>query len=169
MWNLPSGRARSGGWAVYWLAFEKLGGVPRGNRFAELGPAAGLGLETVANVRVHGETQGRPEDRRPEERAALLPLNRWPAQRCRAVSIETNRYSVPTKFAGGLLTARIEGAQVRFFADRTLAPIHSPSSPAITSSTCSTNALGPCRKPGPSTLPEPTRWPRWNSNCVTRI
>lgn len=122
--------------AVGYVKKSFLGGRQM-NGFTELGPAASLWLETVANVRVHAETQGRPVDRLPEERAALLPLNpvASPAvrtlsvrasRRCR-VSIETNRYSVPTKFAGALLTAQIEGAQVRFYADRTLVAEHARS------------------------------------------
>ena len=42
-----------------------------GRWYRRLAPAAGLWLETVANVRQHAETQVRPVDRLPEERAAL--------------------------------------------------------------------------------------------------
>ena len=47
-------------------------------RFEELNPAVQLWLDTVANVREHGETKTRPIDRVAEERKHLVALNPQP-------------------------------------------------------------------------------------------
>ena len=94
--------------------------------FAPLNPAARVWLDTVANVRLHGETHRRPVDLFQEEKAHLRPL---PAaaydaalirpvratNRCRVV-VETNRYSVPPAYAGQLLTLKLEAERLRLFA-----------------------------------------------------
>ena len=103
-------------------------------RFEELNPAVKLWLETVANVREHGETKTRPIDRLQEERGLLIALNTQPyaavqtrtvraSRRCR-VTIETNRYSVPPKYAGALLTAQLSSGLLRLYADTTLVAEH---------------------------------------------
>lgn len=78
--------------------------------FSAINPAALLWLETVANVRTHGETKRRPIDMFPEEKAKLLPLNQAPYDLGRVttvrvnklfrVSFDANRYSVPATYAG---------------------------------------------------------------------
>ncbi|MFA5187535.1 MAG: IS21 family transposase [Patescibacteria group bacterium] len=78
--------------------------------FAALNPAAQVWLETVANVRLHRETQRRPVELWAEERAHLQPVNPRPfdvgrvlalrANRQFRVAFEANRYSVPARFAG---------------------------------------------------------------------
>jgi hypothetical protein len=78
-------------------------------------------LDTIANVRVHGETHQRPVDRFDEEKALLHPLPAGPfdvgtVRSVRAssrfrVSYDTNRYSVPAEYAGAILTLKV-------FADR---------------------------------------------------
>lgn len=104
------------------------------NRFEELAPAAQLWLETVANVRVHAETKLRPLDQLAEERAALLPLHARPyaavqtrpvraSRRCR-VTVDTNRYSVPAKYAGVLLTLQLSSGHLRLYADTNLVAEH---------------------------------------------
>ena len=104
------------------------------NRFEELAPAAGLWLETVANVREHAQTHERPIDRLAGERSQLLPLNPRPyaavrtltvrfSLRCR-VTIESNRYSVPMRHAGALLTLQLSSDHVRLYADTTLVAEH---------------------------------------------
>lgn len=101
--------------------------------FAPLNPAARIWLETVANVRTHGETQRRPADLfHEEEKPKLRPL---PAacydaahvrtvratNRCRVV-VETNRYSVPPDCAGQLLTLKLYADKLRIYAgDRPVA------------------------------------------------
>lgn len=103
-------------------------------RFEELNPAVKLWLDGVANVREHGETKTRPIERLKEERAHLVALNAQPyaavqtrtvraSRRCR-VTIETNRYSVPPRYAGALLTAQLSSDLVRLYAGTTLVAEH---------------------------------------------
>jgi len=78
--------------------------------FAAINPAVRVWLESVANVRLHRETQRRPVDLWAEERAHLQPVNprlfdvgrvlSLRANRQFRVSFEGNRYSVPARFAG---------------------------------------------------------------------
>jgi len=73
-------------------------------------------LDTVANVRIHGETRKKPMEMFQEERASLLPLPSHPydigtISQVRAssqfrVSFDSNRYSVPAEYAGSHLTLK---------------------------------------------------------------
>jgi transposase len=84
--------------------------------FAALNPAVQVWLESVANVRLHRETHRRPVDLWAEERAQLQPVNPRPfdvgrvlavrANRQFRVTFETNRYSVPARFAGCPVTLK---------------------------------------------------------------
>jgi transposase len=84
--------------------------------FAALNPAVRVWLETVANVRLHRETQRRPADLWVEERPHLQPVNPRPfdvgrvlavrANRQFRVTFEANRYSVPARFAGAQATLK---------------------------------------------------------------
>jgi hypothetical protein len=85
--------------------------------FSALNPAARVWLDTVANVRTHGETHQHPVDRFEEEKALLHPLPAGPfdcatvdsvraSSRFR-VSYDTNRYSVPAEYAGAILTLKV--------------------------------------------------------------
>ena len=77
--------------------------------FAALGPAARSWLETVANVRLHGETRKKPVELFEAERPCLLPLPVNPfdiatvsQQRASSqfrITLDTNRYSVPAEYA----------------------------------------------------------------------
>jgi transposase len=102
--------------------------------FAPLNPAARLWLETVANVRLHGETRRRPADLFAEEKAKLraLPAAGYDAalirpvranNRCRVV-VEANRYSVPPAYAGQLLTLKLYAGRLRLLAGDTLVAEH---------------------------------------------
>ncbi len=102
--------------------------------FAPLNPAARVWLETVANVRLHGETQRRPVDLFREEKPRLrpLPATAYDAalirpvratNRCRVV-IETNRYSVPPAQAGQLLTLKLYADRLRLFTGERLVAEH---------------------------------------------
>jgi transposase len=84
--------------------------------FAGLGPEAIRWRDEVANVRLHGETRRRPVDLFPEEKRLLQPL---PAalydvgtisdvRACRQfrIRLDSNRYSVPAKYAGKKLTLK---------------------------------------------------------------
>jgi transposase len=84
--------------------------------FSAVNPAARVWLDTIANVRIHGETHERPVDRFAAERASLHPLppgdpdigavytvrasNRF------RVTFEANRYSVPAEYASQQLTLK---------------------------------------------------------------
>jgi transposase len=81
--------------------------------FSALNPAARQWLDTVANVRVHGETREQPTGLWHTERPSLRPLPLHPfdiatvsqvrASRQFRITLETNRYSVPAHYAGQLL------------------------------------------------------------------
>lgn len=84
--------------------------------FHAMAPTARHWLDTVANVRVHGETRKKPIEMFQEERASLLPLPPHPydigaISQVRAssqfrVSLDSNHYSVPAEYAGSLLTLK---------------------------------------------------------------
>jgi transposase len=84
--------------------------------FAAINPAARNWLDTIANVRVHGETHKQPITLFEEERASLLPLPDNPfdiatVSQVRAssqfrITVDTNRYSVPAEHAGAGLTLK---------------------------------------------------------------
>ena len=85
--------------------------------FKIINPAALNWLDTVANVRVHGETGKKPIEMFAEEKDSLNPLPSQPydvatilnmrASRQFRVTIDTNRYSVPAQYAGELLTIKL--------------------------------------------------------------
>jgi len=84
--------------------------------FSMLNAAAREWLDTIANVRVHGETRRRPVDLFAEERDKLAPLpeavyDLGTVHTVRAsnrfrVTFETNRYSVPAEYASARLTMK---------------------------------------------------------------
>jgi transposase len=84
--------------------------------FSALNPAARQWLETVANVRLHGETRQKPPDLWHQETSALHPLPMHPfdsatvsqvrASRQFRITLDTNRYAVPAPLAGHALTLK---------------------------------------------------------------
>jgi len=78
--------------------------------FAAMQPAASVWVNTVADVRIHRETHQRPIDRFEDERAKLLPLNPAGFDLARVctvratkqfrVPLDTNHYTVPSRYAG---------------------------------------------------------------------
>lgn len=98
--------------------------------FAALNPSVRVWLETVANVRLHRETQRRPADLWAEECVHLQPVNprRYDVARVLAVradrqfrvTFEANRYSVPARFAGAQLTLKAYPEQLRLYHDQDL-------------------------------------------------
>lgn len=102
--------------------------------FAALNPAVAVWLETVANVRLHRETQRRPVDLWAEERAHLQPVNPRSfevgrvlpvrANRQFRVTFEANRYSVPARFAGCPLTLKAYPDRVCLYHDDELVARH---------------------------------------------
>src|ERR671922_341143 len=84
--------------------------------FSALNPAARHWLDTVANVRLHGETREQPTALWHTERPSLRPVPLHPfdiatvsqvrASRQFRITVETNRYSVPAQYAGHALTLK---------------------------------------------------------------
>ena len=84
--------------------------------FSAVNPAARQWLESIANVRVHGETHEKPVKRFQTEKAALQPLPAMPydvgvirsvrASNRFRVTLDTNRYSVPAEYASTPLTLK---------------------------------------------------------------
>jgi hypothetical protein len=82
--------------------------------FSMLAPAATHWLDTVANVRLHGETRKPPVELWHSEKPYLNPLPLHPfdiatvsqvrASRQFRITLDTNRYSVPAHLAGQALT-----------------------------------------------------------------
>jgi len=84
--------------------------------FTALNPAARIWLDTVANVRMHRETRQKPAEMLLAERPHLLPLpqNLYDSATVTSVrassqfriTLDANRYSVPARYAGQLLTLK---------------------------------------------------------------
>ena len=84
--------------------------------FRALAPAARHWLDTVANIRVHGETRQKPFEVWQKEKPYLAPLPLNPfdiatvsqvrASRQFRITLDTNRYSVPAHYAGQALTLK---------------------------------------------------------------
>ena len=84
--------------------------------FSHINPTAREWLDTVANVRIHGETRRRPVDLFEEERDRLQPLpetvhdfgniHAVRASNRFRVTFEANRYSVPAEYASQRLTLK---------------------------------------------------------------
>lgn len=91
-------------------------------------------LDTVANVRQHGETGRRPVDMFADEKQSLQPLPIEPhdvgvvkqarASRQFRVTIDTNRYSVPAQLAGVGLTVKLYPDRLCFYHENKLVARH---------------------------------------------
>lgn len=102
--------------------------------FAAIHPAARHWLDTVANVRIHGETHEKPVERFAKERPHLNPLPRHrfdiaTVSQARAsaqfrVTIDANRYSVPAEYAGRSLTLKTYPDRVCLYDDNRLIARH---------------------------------------------
>jgi hypothetical protein len=85
-------------------------------QFATLNPAAREWLDTIANVRIHGETHQQPVERFEVEKSQLHPMPPNPYDIATAhnvcasnrfrVTFESNRYSVPAEYASQRLTLK---------------------------------------------------------------
>src|SRR5665213_135234 len=115
------GRVESG---VGYVKSSFLAGLERTD-FAAIGPAARIWLDSIANVRIHGETKRAPVELFAEEKERLRPLPALPydtgvvrtalvTARCRVV-VDTNRYSVPARYASKLLTLKLYADRLRLF------------------------------------------------------
>ncbi len=93
--------------------------------FPAVNPAARQWLDSVANVRLHGETQRKPVDLFAEEKPHLQPLPVLPydcavvrpsgAHGCCRVAFDANRYSVPYLYASQKLTLKIYPDQLLIY------------------------------------------------------
>jgi transposase len=102
--------------------------------FAAVHPAALQWRDTVANVRIHGETQRRPIDLFVEEKPRLKPLpilaydcavvRSISANSCCHVVFDTNRYSVPHLYASQKLTLKLYPDQILLFHHEKLIATH---------------------------------------------
>lgn len=101
---------------------------------ATINAEARLWLDTVANVRIHGETRRKPAVMFAEEKAHLRPLPAHPydaarvgtvpaSNRCR-VTVDTNRYSVPAACASAQLTLKLYAERLRLFDGERLVAEH---------------------------------------------
>ena len=102
--------------------------------FQALNPAAAQWRDTVANLRIHGETHQKPIERFEKEKSLLKPLPVMPydcaliqpadANRCCRVVLQTNRYSVPYLYASQRLTLKIYPDKLLLFHNEKLIATH---------------------------------------------
>jgi transposase len=102
--------------------------------FSALNPAARHWLDTVANVRVHGETKATPTALWHKERPSLRPVPLHPfdiatvsqvrASRQFRITLDTNRYSVPAHYAGQALTLKTYPDRLCLYHEATLIARH---------------------------------------------
>jgi hypothetical protein len=95
--------------------------------FSAIQAAAQVWLDTIANVRIHGETQQRPIDLFAQERSHLGPLNPHPydiahTATCVAssqfrITLDTNQYSVPATYAHRRVTVKAYPDRVCIYFD----------------------------------------------------
>jgi len=105
--------------------------------FAALQPAATLWMDTVANVRMHESTHQRPIDRFEEERDHLKRLNPAGFDLARVktvratkqfrVPLDSNHYTVPTRYAGHSLTLKAYADRVCIYDQQQLIVRHARS------------------------------------------
>ena len=109
--------------------------------FSALNPTARVWMDTIANVRIHGETHQPPLELFAKEQAVLHPAPVAPydvatVRQVRAsprfrVSYDANRYSVPAEYASTLLTLKV-------YPDRLCLSTGSDSSRAMSAATTAT-------------------------------
>ncbi|HXW31313.1 MAG TPA: IS21 family transposase [Xanthobacteraceae bacterium] len=102
--------------------------------FSAIQAAAQVWLDTVANVRIHGETQRRPIDLFAEERPHLRRPNPHPYDLARTsttiassqfrITLDTNHYSVPSSYAHRRLTVKAYADRVCIYFDNQLIARH---------------------------------------------
>lgn len=107
------------------------------NDFKVLNPAAKQWLDSVANVRLHGETRKKPVEMFPEEAACLSPLPVNPydtgtispvrASKQFRVVLDTNRYSVPAEYAGTKLIMKAYSDRICLYHEHRLIARHARS------------------------------------------
>ena len=96
--------------------------------------AAKVWLDTIANVRIHGETHQRPVDLFQEERRHLRPLPPHPYDVARTfttnassqfrITVDTNKYSVPCSYAHRRLTVKAYPDRICIYFETKLIAVH---------------------------------------------
>jgi hypothetical protein len=104
------------------------------SEFSSIQAAAQVWLDTIANVRVHGETQRRPVDLFAEERPHLGSPNPHPYDIARTsttvassqfrITLDTNHYSVPSAYAHRRVTVKAYPDRVCIYFDNELIARH---------------------------------------------
>src|SRR6516225_10047042 len=102
--------------------------------FSIIQAAAQVWLDTIANVRIHGETQQRPIDLLVQERPHLGALNPHPYDLAHTstsiassqfrITLDTNQYSVPSAYAHRRLTVKAWPDRVCIYFDNQLIARH---------------------------------------------
>jgi len=102
--------------------------------FGAMQPAATVWVDTVANVRSHRQTHQRPIDRFEDERAQLLALNPAGFDLARVcvvratkqfrVPLDSNHYTVPSRYAGQRLTLKAHADRVCIYDGEQLVARH---------------------------------------------
>ena len=115
------GKVESG---IRYIRISFLAGRPV-TSWAELQKDADAWRDAVANLRTHGTTGDRPQDRFPADKAALrpLPARDYDTAAVRSVKVtkqafvlfDVNAYSVPASLAGKTLTLKADAHQIRVF------------------------------------------------------
>ena len=103
-------------------------------RFSAVNPAARVWMDTIANVRIHGETHKPPLELFAKEQTVLQPGPAVPydvatvrqvlvSPRFR-VSVDANRYSVPAEYASTLVTLKLYPDRLCLYHHETLIARH---------------------------------------------
>jgi len=102
--------------------------------FAAVNPGVRQWLDTIANVRIHGETRKKPLELFTEEKPRLRPLPSHPydiahISQVRAssqfrITLDTNRYSAPAEYAGTSLTLKTYPDRLCLYAGEKLIARH---------------------------------------------
>jgi len=102
--------------------------------FEALNPAAVQWRQTVANIRIHGETNQKPIALFEKEKPLLKPLPPMPydcaiiqpadVSRCCHITFQSNRYSVPYLYASQKLTLKILPDQLLLYHNEKLVATH---------------------------------------------
>jgi hypothetical protein len=130
-------RANEKGRVENFVAYVKknfLAGLTLPGSLTAINTAARQWLDTVANVRVHKETRARPCDLLAADQEAMHPLPPLPADtsvarlvrvtnRCR-VTLDTNRYSVPHRYASQQLMLHVCAQRLCLYHDHQLVATH---------------------------------------------
>lgn len=103
--------------------------------FEMLNPGAKQWLDTIANVRIHGETRKKPVDLFPEERLLSLPENEYDIATISSVrascqfrvTLDSNRYSVPAEYANQPLILKTYPGRLCVYAEHKLIARHNRS------------------------------------------